>query len=243
MSVTGLPRWGVRVKPGDILRSNATYDTTIQSTYEDMGIAVALIAPDRPDGSHTASGVDPFHAPFDGSPTCRSGGLAHGVLCDKGMITHGHLAEAGNFGHAAGAITRRLAPNVNEIAIAGFTYAQSDLSQVGATGVPTVKVGDKLEFVNADAAAGIYHTITSCSYPCTGPTGIAFPVADGRTSNGSKVDFDSAELGFGLPIGAAKNAADWTVDVTPQNGFTPGSVVTYFCRVHPFMRGAVAVQG
>src|SRR5439155_22787497 len=75
MTVTGLPRWGVHVQPGDVLLSNATYDTTMQSTYEDMGIAVALVAPDDAQGRPTAPGVDPFHAPADTSPTFASGGL------------------------------------------------------------------------------------------------------------------------------------------------------------------------
>ena len=56
----GLPYWGVHVKPGDVLRSNATYDTTLQSTYENMGIVVGLLVPDNPDGKPQAPGVDPF---------------------------------------------------------------------------------------------------------------------------------------------------------------------------------------
>ena len=59
MRVVGLPYWGVHVKPGDILRSNATYDTTHPSSYENMGIAIALLAPDDANGP-TAPGVDPF---------------------------------------------------------------------------------------------------------------------------------------------------------------------------------------
>jgi len=243
MAITGLPRWGVHVKPGDILRSNATYDTTIQSTYENMGIAVAFIAPDLPNGKHTAKGVDAFKAPFDASATCKSGGLAKGVLCDKGVVTHGHMPEAGNYGNAAGTLTSKRAGPITQVDIAAFTYLQGDLTRVDSSGIPTVKLGQNLQFVNADAAADIYHTITSCAFPCTGPTGVAFPLADGRSSLGRQIDFDSAELGFGPPIGPAKNAADWTIPITPQNGFRAGSVLTYYCRIHPFMRGAVAVQG
>ena len=62
MRSPGCPAGGSTSKPGDILRSNATYDTTIQSTYENMGIAVALLAPDDADGKPTAPGVDPFAA-------------------------------------------------------------------------------------------------------------------------------------------------------------------------------------
>jgi hypothetical protein len=29
--------------------------------------------------------------------------------------------------------------------------------------------------------------------------------------------------------------------VTSKSGFKPGEIVTYYCRVHPFMRGAFEV--
>jgi hypothetical protein len=104
MKVSGLPFWGVHVRPGDRLRSNATYDTTIQSTYEDMGIAVAFFVPNDAAGIPQAPGVDPFIAPTDASGDCGSGGLqaATATLCDKGKVTHGHLAENDNFGGPEG---------------------------------------------------------------------------------------------------------------------------------------------
>ena len=245
MTVTGLPRWGVHVRPGDAIRINATYDTTTQATYEDMGIAVAYIAPDRPDGTPTAPSMDPFAAPVDTSIDCASGGLAARpapTLCTRGVITHGHLPEASNYGRAGGTLTPKRGGVVSQVEITGFTYLEGDLSNVSMTGVPRVKLGSRLQFVNEDAAGDIYHTITTCSYPCLGPTGVAFPLADGRTSLGRSLDLDSAELGYGPPIGPARNAADWSVDVTAANGYKPGEVVTYFCRIHPFMRGAFAVS-
>ena len=60
-TVIGNPFWGVRVKPGDVLRSNATYDTKLQSTYENMGIVVGLIVPDKPDGTPGRTGSRPVH--------------------------------------------------------------------------------------------------------------------------------------------------------------------------------------
>ena len=92
MPVVGLPFWGVRVKPGDKLRSNATYDTKRQSTYENMGIAVSLLVPDDPKtGKPRAPGVNPFTTPLDRSRDCLfRGGIRapRPVLCDKGVVTH-----------------------------------------------------------------------------------------------------------------------------------------------------------
>lgn len=243
MRVIGKPFWGIRVKPGDVLRSNATYDTTRQSTYEDMGIAVTLLAPDRPDGGPTAPGLNPFTAPKDRSESCRSGGLQapHPKLCDKGIVTHGHYAENGNHSGPSGKWSARRGPATSTVAVADFQYLPGDLTTVSSTGVPTVKLGETLRFVNPEAPL-IYHTITSCGFPCLGPTGSAFPIANGETSLGRGLDFDSSELGFGAPyVGPAKQAAAWQLPVTREEGYKPGEVVTYFCRIHPSMRGAFEV--
>jgi hypothetical protein len=110
------------------------------------------------------------------------------------------------------------------------------------TGIPAVKLGSRLAFTNEDAAIDAYHTVTPCSYPCLGATGTAFPLANGVTSAGRNVDFDSSELGIGIPtLGAAKQAVTWNLDVTAAKGYAAGEVVTFFCRVHPFMRGAFEV--
>jgi plastocyanin len=109
------------------------------------------------------------------------------------------------------------------------------------TGVPTVKLGQNLRFTNFDGPV-IYHTVTSCKFPCLGKTGTAFPLANGQTSAGRNLDFDSSELGFGTPsIGPAKQTLNWSLDVTKEEGYKPGEVVTYFCRIHPFMRGSFRV--
>jgi len=98
--------------------------------------------------------------------------------------------------------------------------------------MPVVRRGRGLTFVNRDARRDVMHTITACRAPCTRTTGIAYPLADG------KVDFDSGNLGYG-PRGltAASNRIRWT---TPKR--LAAGTYTYFCRVHPFMRGSFRVQ-
>jgi len=241
MEVMGLPYWGVEVKPGDKLRSNATYDTTYQATYENMGIAIALLAPHDENGKPTAPGVNPFQAKEDNTKSCRSGGVKANRLCTRGLVTHGHYKENGNYGGPSGEWTAAKGPATNEIAIADFLYTPGDLSTKSSVGIPQVKLGSNLRFTNLEAAT-IYHTITTCKFPCLGQTGAAFPLADGETSKGRKLDLDSSELAFGpSALGPQSNRADYTVPVTPEAGFEVGEIVTYFCRVHPFMRGAFEV--
>ena len=77
-----------------------------------------------------------------------------------------------------------------------------------------------------------YHTITACKAPCNRTTGIAYPTAN------AKIQFDSAELGYGPSYAtAASNKHVWK---TPKN--LPRATYTYFCRIHPFMRGSFRVK-
>jgi plastocyanin len=207
--------WRVGVKKGDVLRVSTTYDTTRASWYESMGLMLAYMADDK-------NGPNPFKR----------------RVYTTGKITHGHLAAANNHGgRRTGRADPRSAPGGstvnNGVAIEDFTYLPGDLAAAGTLARPPVVArGQALRFGNFDASGSILHTITACRAPCTGSTGVSYPLANGH------VQFDSGQLGFG-PTGytAAVNRDDWS---TPSK-LAPGTY-TYFCRVHPFMRGAFRVK-
>lgn len=205
---TTRPGYRLRVRPGDKLVLNSVYETAKGSWYEGMGIVVFFIARDDP------SGLDPFVTPVDPNDTA---------------ITHGHLPEANH--HGGGGQYPRVAAKrraTNTVWIGGFGYYPGQ----GGT-IPSVKRGQALNFYNLDAAAQIFHTVTACAEPCTGETGISYPLANGPA------DFDSLELGYGITgFTAAANRGDFALDT---GALTPGEY-TYFCRIHPFMRGAFAVE-
>jgi len=215
VAMTATPsNWRVRVKRGDILAVHGTYDTSRASWYEAMAI-MPVAATRRPVG-----GADPFTTKVD----------------VKGVLTHGHLPENDNHGGGKAAYASPAAlpdgPRTSEVDVTGFLYGQGDLSLPDTRRLPPVVApGQPLSFVNRDASRDIFHTITGCRLPCSGQTGIAFPLA-----NGSR--FDSGELGIG-PAGftAAANRVSWSTPGT----LTPGTYA-YFCRVHPFMRGAFRVK-
>ena len=94
---------------------------------------------------------------------------------------------------------------------------------------PVVQAGQSIKFTSTDASKDIYHSVTSCKLPCNRSTGIAYPTANGP------VEFDSAQLGFGGPPTPNRNT--WS---TPKR-LKPGTYA-YFCRIHPFMRGAFRVK-
>jgi plastocyanin len=214
------PKWRVALKAGDVLGIHTTYDARQSSWYENMGIVLLFAAP------HEAKGPDPFATTVD----------------PRGELTHGHLAENDHHGGkqvvypdarkaATGATT-------TQVKIKDFQFVPGDLGLLfdGAE-VPVVPQGQSLSFVNQDDPAVEWHSITTCSVPCNRQTGISYPLADGR-AGGGLVQFDSGQLGFGPQGGSpAANRLTWQ---TPSD--LPQGTYTYFCRIHPFMRGAFRVQ-
>jgi len=207
------PDWRVKLRKGDVLSVNATYDTTRGAWWESMGIMVSYMADDGP-------GVNPFKRRVD----------------YRGAVTHRHLPENNNHGGQATGLpdARQLpdgAENPGSLDIVDFKYQLGDLSLPGPAGLPPViRPGQSLNFRNqVDDQRQIYHSITSCKAPCNRSTGIAYPIADGD------VQFESNTLGSAVP--PATGALEWK---TPDS-LQPGTY-TYFCRIHPFMRGAFRVK-
>jgi hypothetical protein len=177
------------------------------------------------------SGVDPF---------------AH-KLDERGHVTHGHLRENNHYGGAPSLYVNpaQLAScSRKQVLIAGFMFLPGDLSSAGArTCAPTIKRGNSLTFVNEDASPlstfgnllspspfylqSIFHSVTTCQNPCGLDTGISYPLANGPGN------YDSGQLGIGTP---AVGRISWT---TPTN--LPPGTYTYFCRIHPFMRGVFRI--
>ena len=218
-AMTATPRtWRVAVKKGDVLAVHGTYDVSKASWYESMAIMPLAVT------AKPAGGIDPFARKAD----------------RPGVLTHGHLPE--NDVHGGGPptlpdMTKVLDGPVSDtrVTIDSYVYGQGSMSLSGMPGrPPVVRRGKSITFTNADAkpSRNVFHTITACKAPCNKTTGIAYPLADGP------VDFDSGELGFG-PRGftAAANEDEWQ---TPPD--LPTGTYTYFCRVHPFMRGAFRVK-
>jgi plastocyanin len=226
------PSWRVGLKAGDTLNTTATYDTRKASWYESMGIMVVFYA----DGI-VGGAKDPFTQRVD----------------TRGLVTHGHLAENDNHGgdplsglpDARDLLDGTTPTNVD---IKGYIYGKGDLSLTGTNGrPPVVRAGGSLKFTNLDAtkamtpSASAYHTITACKAPCSATTGIAYPLAN------ADVQFDSGELGYGPNLPIAGFGGKFTPAANRNTWKTPKSLsagtYTYFCRIHPFMRGAFRVVG
>jgi hypothetical protein len=243
MAMTATPAaWRPQVKAGDVLRISSTYNTTRASWYESMGIMVAWEAWD------SETGLDPFTGVRDaGAHVSGVDPFAH-AIDQAGHMTHGHLAENN---HHGGTPWLTIDPNTlrgcrtHTVQIAGFVYNPGDLeSSAGAQRCsPTIRQGQSLTFHTEDASplspglpgiaptaayiASIFHTITACQAPCGLDTGISYPLANGAGG------FDSAQLGIGTP---ASGKLSWSTPKSLRQG-----TYTFYCRIHPFMRGVFRI--
>jgi plastocyanin len=212
------PKWRVSVKAGDVLGIHTTYDARQSSWYENMGIVLLFVAP------HETSGPDPFATAVD----------------PNGELTHGHLAENDHHGGKAvvypDARKAKATVTTTQVKIKDYQFRPGDLGLLlnKKAKLPVVPQGQSLSFVNQDDPSVEWHSITTCRSPCNRQTGISYPLANGLAGT----QFDSGQLGFG-PAGAspAANRVTWQ---TPSD--LPEGTYTYFCRIHPFMRGAFRVQ-
>ena len=212
------PNWRVAVKKGDIIAVHATYDVRNASWYESMGI-MPLAVTDVPRG-----GRRPVHDERrrdEGRPDARPPAREQQPRRDE---------DLGLPRPARSCPTARAARST----IKDFIYSQGDLTSRGAAGRPAVvQRGQSLTFLNQDAPPVHLPHVTSCAAPCTRLGGIAYPLANGA------VTFDSAELGTSRTFGVPAAGRDtWQTPTNLSDG-----TYSYFCRIHPFMRGAFRVKG
>ena len=119
------------------------------------------------------------------------------------------------------------------VTIANFAYLPGNRAATEEAGantgeIPVVARGTPLQFVNADQAAAIRHTVTTCEWPCNGPYVGNYPFADGRWDSGV-MGYDAVDRGSASPV-----------TETPKD-LAPGDYA-YFCRIHPWMRGAFRIK-
>lgn len=239
MTVTP-PDWSYTVKKGDRLTVSSTYDIA-NPWYEAMGIVFGW-------GHPLAPGEQPKR------PRCELPAATTGDVTNE-------LPNPPVFGGQAEGATAdpsTMAPSgapVTQIDIAAFDYLPGGTGQAPAP----VTAGSLVTFVNEDGAAMIYHSITSCELPCNRPYGQSYPKASWS--------FDSGQLGYGVDGATASNGGvrvpfysyspspgggtgqlfnqagtkglEWKYKV--PDSAEKGDTYTYFCRVHPFMRGALKV--
>ena len=235
--------WRISLKPGDVVSINVTYNVKRASWYESMGILpLAWTKADDPAAKD----------PWEDAKQVRA------MYKEKGILTHRRLPE--NIDYKArknlGLADPRDLPSAGPIQGSGidirsFYYTQGGYSAIRGFPAdqmrpPVIHPGESVTFTNQDALFGetneqqAWHSITSCRAPCNKGSGIGYPLANGP------IKFDSGQLGYGrfASAGVTTGSNTWT---TPALTASPtankrGTTYTYFCRIHPFMRGSIRVK-
>jgi plastocyanin len=212
------PGFRAKVRVGDRIALNGIYDATDHAWWDAMSFTGFYIDElDKPAPGEGCSVVDVGGGdPTQGIPNRPWEGVPDQLCGVPGYSPCGYPEE------------QPLLPGVatDRVVIGGFSFLPGDLGH--PTGPAQVRRGTQLEIVNADMAQYVRHTVTSCEAPCNGTYVANYPLPDGT--------FDSGYLGW-EPTTGGKQVPTWTLDTAP---LTPG-VFTYFCRVHPWMRGAIQI--
>jgi hypothetical protein len=233
------PDWRISLEPGDVVSINATYDVKKASWYESMGI-LPLVWSRDPD----PAAKDPF---VDAA-------AVRAMYDAGGILTHGRLPE--NIDAKANKNLKLPDPRKlrskgkrvrkKGIKIDGFAYSKGGYSATrgfpkNLMRPPKIKRGRSVLFTNLDAlfdqpqTQQVWHSITSCKAPCNRGAGIGYPLA------GGPVKFDSGQLGYGAGTSREVTTGTDTYETPPLT--KRGKTYTYFCRIHPFMRGSIRVGG
>jgi plastocyanin len=231
--------WRIALEGGDTVSIDTAYNVKRASWYESMGILPLAVA-----GAGEPGAKDPFEDRKAVKKMYEKGGI----------LTHRRLPE--NIDKPA---RKKLglddprevrsgdAASSSGVQIDGFLSSPGGYS--ARSGFPSammrppvIEPGGTVTFTNLDALPTMsqeqqaWHTVTSCKPPCNRGAGIGYPLADGP------VKFDSGQLGFGRGLGNREVTTGSNVYTTPPLT-KPGKTYTYFCRIHPFMRGSIRVAG
>ncbi|MCA1814219.1 MAG: hypothetical protein LC624_09765 [Halobacteriales archaeon] len=229
------PGFRAPLRAGDRLAQFGLYANREVATYQAMTFA--------------AIQMDPAQAPGPRGPGCARSDFAPRVVDAPGMDATATVPNRAWDGPelalcdvpgspACNAPVPPPAPGLDSppaVAIAQFAYAPGDANLAGALGLPpVVHAGRGLTFVNVDTAAVVRHTVTSCAWPCNGAYTANYPRPDGV--------FDSDRLGNLDVLDGGSIPPDPHDDPlwgTPAD--LPPGFYSYFCRLHPTMRGAFEV--
>jgi hypothetical protein len=221
------PAWRAPIHKGDRLRISSYYENKKNAWYEAMAHEGWYIDEAQPPKGRCK--------PYLVGPAAKKKGK-HKVDVTAGVRNrewgmHTDEVCGKRYGHPPcerPLETPATGPPTDTVNIANFQYQPGDRSLTGTAGLPpAVPQGTSLTFVNVDQVLNIRHSVTTCRWPCNGPYVANYPHPDGV--------WDSTTLGYDLVSGGSPNP----VAETPPD--LKVGRYSYFCRIHPWMRGAFEV--
>ena len=169
------------------------------------------------------------------------------TLCDQGLPSPtATCAENDNYGGPRGDVGRASPGVADERASRSPTSSTRPATcrRSSMTGIPTVKLGRDARLHQPRGRGDLPHGhLVQVPLPRPDRRGVPArrrrdePAAASSTS--TRRSSASARRRSGRPRTDAELGRS---PVTQEEGYKPGEIVTYFCRIHPFMRGAFEVD-
>ena len=235
------PDWRVHLKAGDVVSVNATYDVRKASWYESMGLFPLEVS--------TVDDDPLAKDPFDDEAAVKA------MYDAGGILTHGRLPE--NIDAQGEQEPEARGPAQAAQQGPPGARGRARRSTASATGsAATRRSGASRPPCSGPrwssrAAASPSPTSTRCRrWRTPSRSGTASPPAGRRATAGSgigyplaqgPIKFDSGQLGYGTGLSSEVTTGSNVYTTPPLT--KPGKTYTYFCRIHPFMRGSIRVAG
>ncbi len=241
--------WRAPIRAGDRIAQFGVYENHDYASYEAMsfaGIYTDRLQAPAPRGESGCT-LENTAAYLIGEPLAPYDDVTDTTLNDDwvGRESHGHCGlleddlwtpedETVPCDVGRPVPVGRPAPG-NTVHIANFLNVPGDMSLSGDLGAPAQVVkGESLRFVNEDVAIGVRHTVTSCELPCDGRYVANYPLPDGHFDSDKMGNLDYIDGGV---VGPSASPV-WDLDTTEMEA----GLYSYYCRIHPWMRGWVEVM-
>ncbi len=230
---------GSASKEGDVVSINVTYNVKRGDWIESMGIMATAWYPGHD---------DPLaRDPFDDAAEVKA------MVDEGGILTHGRLRENADSKARKdlGLPDPRKLPSQGPVPKGGididsFVYSPGGFSAIRAFPQELMRPVDRQPRRDGQlhqqrrAARDAQHASRSgtASAPARRPATRA--PASATRSSPATLRFDSGQLGYGQSFSSGVTTGSNEYTTPPLT--KPGKTYTYFCRIHPFMRGSIRVR-
>jgi plastocyanin len=221
------PDWRAPVHQGDRLAEFGVYANRDHPGYQQMTFTSSYFDPLQPPPPRHEGCVLSDYAPYllsgQGDPVQ----TIMNRPWDTPLLPMCGVEGEGASGPCETPLTPPPAFATDAVGIGDFQYVSAG-TPLGA--VPVIHHGQSITFTDLDVAQVVRHTVTSCPWPCDGTYTANYPLPDGT--------FDSNKLGNLdlIDFGTVPPTTQWSTPPDLQPGW-----YSYYCRIHPDMRGQFEV--
>lgn len=244
--------WRAPIREGDRITQFAVYDNDDYASYEAMSFVGLYVDREQAPAARGAEGCTLANTQATLLPLDPWGGDPVETVVNRATDGDGH-SHGNDYCGIPGSPpcdveTADPEPGLPAtlVTIERFTFTPGDRSLTGQLGLPIqVPRGTTVTFVNNDMAATVRHTVTSCAWPCNGPYVANYPQPDGVFDSGKLGNFDPIDGGAVVSEGGPVMGYGLAEETDPvfelETGALEPGLYSYYCRVHPWMRGTLQV--